>query len=477
MKQLSRRKLLTTFGVAASTVLLNNCTSKSLATDPFQLISSSTISNIPEVQSVRLGIIPSIEVAPLLVAKYKKLFAKYGMTDVELVPFKSWQAICDRTQLGTQLGTSNDGIDGGHFYSPLPEMLNEGMIDQHNGKVGKAGKTAMYVLMRLHTHGGYIVASKRLKPFKIQLQRTSFSPLQDVAKLFGNPMNCAIAETGSNYDLWLRYWLAAMDIVPKQDIDILAIPLDEIVTQIKQNRADLLCLDSWRTLKLIEANLADPAIATQEIWRNHPGEILAMRADWVDKYPISTQALIQGIMEAQIWCDNPANARELNNLLAFSFTDSTNLISEPVKIFSQLFKNSPTQKTGIPSVNNSPISSVIDSVINSPISSPISSAISSAIKYWSNDGISVSYPYKSHDLWFMTEYQRWGLLPDSFETKEIIDAVNREDLWKNAAKAIGVPDTNIPMSTSRGIETFFDGSNFDPNNPQQYLSNHLSRLK
>jgi len=447
MNQLSRRKFLSTFGVAASTVLLNNCTSKSLSNDPFQIVTGSSVSNIPEVQSVRLGIIPSLEVAPLLVAKHKKLFTKYGMTDVELVPFKSWQEICDRTQLDTQLDPSNDGLDGGHFYSPLPELLNEGMLSQYTGK------TAMYVLMRLHTHGGYIVVSKRLKPLGVKLQSAPFSPFQDVVKLFGNSMNGAITETGSNYDLWLRYWLASIGINSQQNIDVLTIPLDEIITQVKQNKADLLCLDSWHTLQLIEANLADAAIATREIWRNYPGEILAMRADWVDKHPIATQALIQGVMEAQIWCDNPANARELNNLLAFSFSDSNNLIDQPVKMFSQLFKNSPKQKAGIPSPDSS-----------------INSSISSAIKYWSNDGLSVSYPYKSHDLWFLTEYQRWGLLPTSFATKETIDAVNREDLWKNAAKAIGIPDTNIPISTSRGIETFFDGSTFDPNSPEKYLS-------
>ena len=139
MNQLSRRKFLSTFGVAASTVLLNNCTSQSLSNDPFQLVTGTSISNIPEIQSVRLGIIPSLEVAPLLVAKSKKLFTKYGMTDVELVPFKSWQEICDRTKLGT----SNDGLDGGHFYSPLPELLNEGMLNRYTGK------TAMYVLMRV----------------------------------------------------------------------------------------------------------------------------------------------------------------------------------------------------------------------------------------------------------------------------------------------------------------------------------------
>ncbi|GBO52082.1 nitrate ABC transporter, nitrate-binding protein [Pseudanabaena sp. lw0831] len=435
---LSRRKLLTTLGVAASTVLLNNCTSKPLPKQPFQINTDVKVSDIPEVQSVRLGIIPSLEVAPILVANNKKLFAKYGMTDVEIVPFRSWQDICDRTVIGTELGKSNDGIDGGHFYSPLPELMNEGLVNQH------PRKTAMYVLMRLHTHGGYIVVSKRLKPFGIQLKRATFSPWQDVAKFFGQPMHGAIAEHGSNYDLWLRYWLASMDIIPKQNIDILEIPFDEIIPQVKQNKADLLCLDSWRTLKLIEARLADPAIAIGEIWRNYPGEILAMRADWVDKYPIATQALLQAIMEAQIWCDDPANAKELDTLLALSFT-SRNLVSEPIKMFSQLFQNSPKQSMRRLKID-------IPNSINS-------------IKYWSNDGISVSYPYKSHDLWFLTEYRRWNPLPIDFETKETIDAVNREDLWKNAAKAIGVPDTNIPISTSRGIETFFDGLKFDPEHP------------
>ena len=441
--QFSRRKILTTFGVAASTVLLNNCASNPLPKQLSQINVFTNVSNNPEIQSVRLGIIPSMEVAPLLVAKNKKLFAKYGMTDVELVPFKSWQDICDRTAIGTELGTNDEALDGGHFYSPLPELMNEGLIKGH------PSKTAMYVLMRLHTNGGYIVASKRLKPLGIQLKRVTIAPWQDVAKLFGKPINSAIAEIGSNYDLWLRYWLASMDIIPQQDIDILTIPLDEIIPQIRQNKADLLCLDSWNTLKLIDANLADPAIATGEIWHNYPGEIMAMRADWVDKYPIATQALIQATIEAQMWCDDPANAQELNTILALSFSDSRNLISEPIKMFSQLFKNSPKQK----------MRSLKTTSSNSP----------NSIKYWSNDGISVSYPYKSHDLWFLTEYRRWNLLPADFETKETIDAVNREDLWKNAAKAIGVPDTNIPISTSRGIEKFFDGFEFDPDRPEQYL--------
>ena len=80
--KLSRRKILTSFGIAASTLLLNNCTSQPLSNQPLQINADAQASDIPEVQSVRLGLIPSIEIAPLLVAKSKKLFAKYGMTNV-----------------------------------------------------------------------------------------------------------------------------------------------------------------------------------------------------------------------------------------------------------------------------------------------------------------------------------------------------------------------------------------------------------
>ena len=456
MNQLSRRQLLKGLGATAGAVLLNNCAAKSSTNRPFQITPRDSVSYIPEIQSVRLGLIPSLESIPLLVAKSKKFFAKYGMTDVELVNFNSWKEICDRTEVGTELGTSTEGIDGGHFYSPLPELLNEGIINHYSRK------TAMYVLLRLHTHSGYIVVSKRLQPLGIQLRKANLLQFQSIAKLIGNPIHYAIAETGSNYDLWLRYWLVAMGIIPKQNIDpknidIFSIPLAEIIPQVKQNRADLLCLDKWHTFKLLAANLAYPAIAIEEIWRNYPGETFALRADWVDRYPIATQALIQAILEAQIWCDHPDNAKELNNLIAVNFTDISNLTTQPLKMFSELFKNNPHQKMGIPKTDKSRISPII----------------SSPIKYWSNDGISVSYPYKSHDLWFLTEYQRWGLLPDKFEIRETIDAVNREDLWKNAAKAIGVADTNLPMSTSRGLETLFDGSIFDPDSPEKYL---LSRF-
>jgi len=87
------------------------------------------------------------------------------------------------------------------------------------------------------------------------------------------------------------------------------------------------------------------------------------------------------------------------------------------------------------------------------------------MKFWQNYA---SYPFKSHDLWFLTENIRWGYLPADTDTKALVERVNREELWREAAKAIG-QEAAIPPSTSRGVETFFDGVQFDPENPAAYL--------
>ena len=88
------------------------------------------------------------------------------------------------------------------------------------------------------------------------------------------------------------------------------------------------------------------------------------------------------------------------------------------------------------------------------------------MKFWAGG---VSYPFKSHDTWFVTEDIRWGKFDPSTDIKALVDKVNREDLWRDAAKALGAAAADVPKSTSRGKETFFDGKVFDPANPSAYL--------
>ncbi|MEO6041331.1 MAG: bicarbonate-binding protein, partial [Croceibacterium sp.] len=78
-----------------------------------------------------------------------------------------------------------------------------------------------------------------------------------------------------------------------------------------------------------------------------------------------------------------------------------------------------------------------------------------------------SFPYKSHDLWFLTEEQRWGKLPKSLNKAGVIAKVNRSDIWRQAAALVKAP---APAGDSRGVERFFDGKVFNPGNPGAYLA-------
>ncbi len=88
------------------------------------------------------------------------------------------------------------------------------------------------------------------------------------------------------------------------------------------------------------------------------------------------------------------------------------------------------------------------------------------MRYWNDHA---SYPFQSHELWFLTEDIRWGKFEATTDTKALIAKVNREDIWREAAKDMSVPASDIPASKSRGKETFFDGKVFDPENPAAYL--------
>ncbi len=77
----------------------------------------------PETTTVKLGYIPIVEAAPLIIAKEKGFFAKYGMTNVDLSKQASWGAARDNVEIGSAGG----GIDGGQWQMPMPHLITEGM--------------------------------------------------------------------------------------------------------------------------------------------------------------------------------------------------------------------------------------------------------------------------------------------------------------------------------------------------------------
>lgn len=244
---------------------------------------------------------------------------------------------------------------------------------------------------------------------------------------------------GGTHDCWIRYWLAAGGLEPGKDVSTIVVPPAQMVANVKVNAMESFCVGEPWPLQTVNQGVGYQAITTGQLWKDHPEKAFGMRKDWVDANPKAAKALLMAVLEAQQWCDKPENKEEMCQIVSKR------------EWFKVPFEDIIDRSKGIYNYGNG---------------DPTFEDTELMQKYWTDNA---SYPYKSHDLWFLTENIRWGYIPADTDTKKIVDEVNREDLWREAATALGVPESEIPTSPSRGVETFFDGITFDPENPQAYL--------
>lgn len=441
---LSRRKFLWVASAsAASSVLLKGCLGNppepTAGTSPAASPAGGapaalTPETTPEVTTAKLGFTPIFESAPLIIAQEKGFFAKYGMTGVEVSKQANWGSARDNVEIGAAGG----GIDGGQWQMPMPYLISEGLITKNSVKV------PMYVLAMLNTQGNGIAIAKTQEGKGIGLDVSKAKDYILGLKQAGKPFRAAFTFPKANQDLWIRYWLAAGGINPDTEVALSTVPAAQTVANMKTGAMDGFSTgDPWPS-RISKDGIGFMAALTAEIWPYHPEEYFAMRADWVDKNPKATKALLKGIMEAQQWCDKPENRSEMAQILS-----TAQYFNVPATVLEPALMGKYVMGDGKPDVQD----------------------FQKGVLYWKSPRGSVSYPYKSLDLWFLTESVRWGFLPPAYldTSKALIDKVNRSDLWKEAAKEAGIPEADIPTGDSRGVEKFFDGKEFNPDNPKAYL--------
>ncbi len=383
----------------------------------------------PETTKAVLGFIALTDSAPLIVAKEKGLFARHGMPDVEVVKQASWGTTRDNLVLGS----AGNGIDGAHILTPMPYLISTGKVTQNNVPV------PMYILARLNLDSQCISVGSEYAALKIGLDAKPFKSAIEKKKAAGNSAKAAMTFPGGTHDLWIRYWLAAGGIDPDKDIETIVVPPPQMVANMKVGTMDCFCVGEPWNEQLVHQKIGYTALTTGELWSKHPEKSFAMRADWVDKNPKATQALLMAVQEAQMWCDKAENRAELAQIVskrAWFNVPEADIVNRLLGKFDY--------GTG----------RVVD---NSP----------HLMKFWRDNA---SYPYQSHELWFLTENVRWGKFTGQEDFKALIAKVNREDLWRAAAKELNVPKAQIPATTSRGVEKFFDGKVFDPAKPEAYLA-------
>ena len=382
----------------------------------------------PEVKGVKLGFIALTDSAPLIIAKEKGLFDKHGLPETDVAKQASWGATRDNLVLG---GAAN-GIDGAHILSPLPYLMQTGKVTQNNKPV------PMAILARLNLDSQGISVAKEYAETGVQLDASKLKAAFEKKKAEGKEVKAAMTFPGGTHDLWIRYWLAAGGIDPNKDVSTIVVPPPQMVANMKVGNMDVFCVGEPWNEQLVNQGIGFTAATTGELWKGHPEKALGLRADWIERNPNAAKALLMAVMEAQQWCESMDNKAEMAEILG-----KRQWFNVPTKDVLGRLRGDINYGNGREA-----------------------KATDLYMKFW-KDG--ASYPFKSHDTWFMTENVRWGNLPGTTDIKALVNQVNREDIWREAAKDLGVAAADIPASSSRGKETFFDGKVFDPENPSAYL--------
>ncbi|WP_312235494.1 CmpA/NrtA family ABC transporter substrate-binding protein [Pseudescherichia sp.] len=373
-------------------------------------------SDAPEKKEIRVGFIPLTDCASVVMAAVKKFDEKYGIKII-LSKESSWASVRDKLVSGE--------LDAAHVLYGLVYGLQLGVSGpQHD----------MAMLMTLNNNGQAITLSNQLKEAGVTDAASLKKIIDGSAK--GTYTFAQTFPTGT-HAMWLYYWLANAGIHPFNDVRNVVVPPPQMVMNMKIGNMSGYCVgEPWNQRAILDG-IGFTAATTQEIWPDHPEKILGTTSAWVAAHPNTARALTAAVLEASRWID----------------TSDANRIETAKTIAGRAY------------VNTSP--ETIQGRMLSDYDNGLGKKWKDAhgMRFF-NDG-AVNYPYLSDGMWFLTQHKRWGLIEADPDYLAVAKKINRTDLYKQAATAVG--GINLPASDMRS-STLFDGKVWDGSNPADYAN-------
>ncbi|BAB72568.1 nitrate ABC transporter ATP-binding protein [Anabaena sp. FACHB-709] len=363
---------------------------------------------------IEIGFMPLTDSAPLIVAKEKGFFAKYGLDNVILNRANNWQAIAT--------GVVTGKLDAAQMVAGMPIALTLG--------AGSQTPTPVINALNLSRNANAITFSKRLYNQGVR----SLADLKAVIDSSPDQiLTLGVVHSASMQNLILRYWLAAGGIDPDRDVSLTVIPPTQMVSQLKAGNIDGYCAGEPWNYQAVHDDLGFVAATALEIWSGQPKKVLGVREDWAQKYPETYLNLVKALIEACKYCDDLRNREEILEILC-----------RP----EYLDVNPAYVRSGF-----------IDPYDRGDGTPP--QQLTAYNQFYLNK---TNYPNRTEILWMITQMARWGLTPFPKNWVEITERVCRTDIFGAAARDLGLLD----IGEDDPIH-LFDGKLFNPSEPIEYL--------
>jgi nitrate/nitrite transport system substrate-binding protein len=170
------------------------------------------------------------------------------------------------------------------------------------------------------------------------------------------------------------------------------------------------------------------------MWKDHPEKALVVNSAFAgDKETL--KKVMKAVLEACIWLDNMGNRKK-----AASWLTKPNYVNAPLQ------------------------------VIEARLMGSYDLGCELGVKKYKDDYMTfynkgvVNTPHKSHAIWFLAQYVRFGYLKAEPNYKAIAEKLILDDLFAEVAKEMNVP----VQPDMQAFKTTYDVP-FDPNNTGAYL--------
>lgn len=257
--------------------------------------------------SVRLGFLPLLDSAPLLIAQTLGYYEQEGL-DVRLEREHSWASVRDKVVFGL--------LDGAHMLAPLPIASTLGL-----GSVRKSMLTAL----SLGLNGNAVTLSAHLYQALQEISGTAQPDPQQTAlalktylgqRQSDKPLTFATVFPFSMHHYQIRHWLGAAGIDPDRDVSLVVVPPAMMVSALTSGEINGFCVGEPYNALATRAGVGRIALTGYDIWPQAPEKVFGVTADWAQDNPDTHHRLLRALLRACQWLDEPENRQDLAAILS-----------------------------------------------------------------------------------------------------------------------------------------------------------------
>ena len=250
--------------------------------------------------SLRIGYVPLLDAAPLIVAQALGFAAEEGL-QLDLHAAPSWAALRDMLAL--------EQVEAAHMLAPIPVAMALGL--------GRS-PARFEALCVLNLNGNVVGVSQHLAQ---RLRQNGYgfdfadAALAGRALLAtGGTLRVGVPFAFSMHRELLHYWLGALGADPMQ-LDIRTVPPPRMADALAADEIDAFCVgEPWGSVA-VETGSGALLIPTSAIWASAPEKVLAARAGWAEAQPRVAAALLRAVWRAARWLGVASNLTVAADLL------------------------------------------------------------------------------------------------------------------------------------------------------------------